>query len=220
MTSSSSARQKKYRLSPRQITTLKVVIHLTSLFFFALLILQTLSGQLGADPVQGLSHFTGKAALNTLFVTLLISPLAQWWKQASLVKVRRLLGLYSFFWAVLHLLVYVLLDLNLDWALLASEIAERPYLTVGAVCWLILFALAVTSTQSMQRRLGKRWQQLHYWVYLAVLLAPVHYFWSVKSGVVEPLLYIAGAIMLLSFRKKTFKRWIPKFHQQTPSEER
>ncbi|MDO6706681.1 protein-methionine-sulfoxide reductase heme-binding subunit MsrQ [Photobacterium sp. 1_MG-2023] len=209
---------RKIRLTPSHITALKTVIHAVSLFYVALLVLQTLQGQFGADPVQGLSHFTGKAALNTLFITLMVSPIAKWWKQGSLVKVRRVLGLYSFFWAVLHLLVYILLDLNLDWALLASEIAERPYLTVGAVCWLILCALAVTSTQKIQRKLGKRWQQLHNWVYLAVLLAPVHYFWSVKSGVTEPALYLFGALILLSFRKKTLLRWVPKSFRQISSE--
>ncbi|MCM0148834.1 protein-methionine-sulfoxide reductase heme-binding subunit MsrQ [Photobacterium galatheae] len=208
---------KKLKLKPGHITVFKTVIHLVSLSFFALLIFKVLSEQLGADPVQGLSHFTGKAALNTLFLTLLISPIAKWWKQGALVKVRRVLGLYSFFWAATHLLVYILLDLNLNWSLLASEIAERPYLTVGAVCWLILFALAVTSTQGMQRRLGKRWQQLHYWVYLAVILAPVHYYWSVKSDISEPALYLIGALILLGFRRKTFKRWLPGvFTQASP----
>ncbi|MEL6114021.1 protein-methionine-sulfoxide reductase heme-binding subunit MsrQ [Photobacterium sp. SP02] len=208
------------RLKPAHITALKTLIHLVSMGFLAMLTFQLLNGRLGADPVQGLSHFTGKAALNTLFITLLVSPVAKLLKQGALVKVRRVLGLYSFFWAALHLLVYVLLDLNLNWSLLASEIVERPYLTIGAVCWLILFALAITSTQGMQRKLGKRWQQLHYWVYLVAVLAPVHYYWSVKSGIVEPALYIAGALMLLSFRRKTFKRWLPKFPQHTPSEER
>lgn len=209
---------KSIRLKPGHITAIKTVIHLVSLSFLAVLIFRALSEQLGADPVQGLSHFTGKAALNTLFITLLISPIAKWWKQGALVKVRRVLGLYSFFWALLHLLVYVLLDLNLNWSLLASEIAKRPYLTIGAVCWLILFALAVTSTQGMQRRLGKRWQQLHYWVYLAVLLAPIHYYWSVKSNITEPALYLVGALILLSFRRKTFRRWLPRFFTQTSTE--
>lgn len=209
---------KSFKMKPGHITALKAVIHLVSLSFLALLTLKAFNGQLGADPVQGLSQFTGKAALNTLFITLMVSPIAKWWKQGALVKVRRVLGLYSFFWAAIHLLVYILLDLNLDWSLLASEIAERPYLTVGAVCWLILFALAVTSTQKMQRQLGKRWQQLHYWVYLAVILAPVHYYWSVKSDISEPALYLIGALILLSLRRKTFKRWLPRFFTQTSPE--
>ncbi|WP_302481067.1 protein-methionine-sulfoxide reductase heme-binding subunit MsrQ [Photobacterium ganghwense] len=199
----------RLKLSPRHITVLKTLIHVVSLLFVAQLVLLTLTGGFGADPVQGISHFTGKAALNTLLLTLCVSPVTRWLKQGLLVRVRRLLGLYSFSWAVLHLTAYLVLDLGLDWSLLLSEITERPYLTVGAACWLILCALAATSPQRMQRRLGTRWQKLHNWVYLAVVLAPVHYYWSVKSGVVEPLLYLLFAFVLLACRYRTFKRWLP-----------
>ncbi|MCG7587561.1 protein-methionine-sulfoxide reductase heme-binding subunit MsrQ [Photobacterium sp. OFAV2-7] len=199
------------KITPRHITVLKVIIHLVSLGFLTMMIAQTMTGGLGADPVEGLSHFTGMAALNTLMITLLISPIARRFKMGQLVKVRRLVGLYSFFWAAIHLLVYLALDLSFDISLLASEIVDRPYLTVGAISWLILFALAVTSTQGMQRRLGPKWQKLHNWVYLALLLAPIHYYWSVKSGLAEPAIYIAGALILLAFRHKTFRRWLPTF---------
>ncbi|MCW8331703.1 protein-methionine-sulfoxide reductase heme-binding subunit MsrQ [Photobacterium sp. SDRW27] len=197
------------KLLPRHITGLKVIIHLTSLSFLTLLVYQTLTGGLGADPVQGLSHFTGKAALNTLMITLMISPIARYLKQGSLVKVRRLVGLYSFFWAAIHLLGYLALDLNFDWTLLASEITSRPYLTLGAISWLILLALAITSAQGIQRRMGAKWQKLHNWVYLALLLIPIHYYWSVKSGVTEPALYLLAAVALLACRHKTFRRWLP-----------
>lgn len=197
------------KLSPLHIFWLKVVIHIVSLGFFLLLVGQTLAGDLGADPIQGISHFTGKAALNTLMITLLLSPLARYFKQAALVRVRRLVGMYSFFWAVLHLSGYLILDLGLDWQLLGSEIVSRPYLTLGAISWIILASLAITSTQGMQRRLGRHWQKLHNWVYLALLLAPIHYYWSVKSGIVEPGIYFLIAITLLSFRWKTFKKWLP-----------
>lgn len=197
------------RITPQHIKGLKAVIHLLSAGFLAMLVYQTLTGALGADPVQGISHYTGKAALNMLLATMLISPLARWLKQGALVKVRRLTGLYSFFWAALHLLNYLVLDLGLNWSLLASEITSRPYLTLGAASWLILFALAITSTQGMQRRLGSRWQKLHNWVYLAIVLAPVHYYWSVKSGLAEPAMYIAAALLLLALRHRTFKRWFP-----------
>ncbi|PSW16899.1 protein-methionine-sulfoxide reductase heme-binding subunit MsrQ [Photobacterium sanctipauli] len=198
----------RFKITPRHIFWLKVVIHLVSLGFLALLVLQTLSGGLGADPIQGISHFTGKAALNTLMITLIISPLARHFKQGMLVRVRRLVGLYSFFWALLHMMGYMVLDLNLNLALLVSEIVERPYLTLGAISWLILFALAVTSTQAIQRKMGPRWQQLHNWVYLAVLLAPIHYYWSVKSGIIEPAIYITCVVGILALRHQTFRRWL------------
>ncbi|MGF1873262.1 protein-methionine-sulfoxide reductase heme-binding subunit MsrQ [Photobacterium indicum] len=205
------------KLSPRHIFWLKVVIHIVSLGFLLQLVGQTLTGNLGADPIQGISHFTGKAALNTLMITLLLSPLARYFKQGALVRVRRLVGMYSFFWAALHLSGYLILDLGLDWQLLASEIISRPYLSLGAISWIILASLAITSTQGMQRRLGRRWQKLHNWVYLALLLAPIHYYWSVKSGIVEPSLYILIAITLLSFRWKTFKKWLPSSSRRLQS---
>jgi len=205
------------KLSPRHIFWLKVVIHIVSLVFLLQLVGQTLTGNLGADPIQGISHFTGKAALNTLMITLLLSPLARYFKQGALVRVRRLVGIYSFFWAALHLSGYLILDLGLDWQLLASEIISRPYLSLGAISWIILASLAITSTQGMQRRLGRRWQKLHNWVYLALLLAPIHYYWSVKSGIVEPGLYILMAITLLSFRWKTFKKWLPSSSRRLQS---
>ncbi|MEH6530959.1 MAG: protein-methionine-sulfoxide reductase heme-binding subunit MsrQ [Photobacterium frigidiphilum] len=205
------------KLSPRHIFWLKVVIHIVSLGFLLLLVGQTLTGNLGADPIQGISHFTGKAALNMLMITLLLSPLARYFKQGALVRVRRLVGMYSFFWAALHLSGYLILDLGLDWQLLGSEIVSRPYLTLGAISWIILASLAITSTQGMQRRLGRRWQKLHNWVYLALLLAPIHYYWSVKSGIVEPGIYILMAITLLSFRWKTFKKWLPSSSRRLQS---
>ncbi|MGF1792853.1 protein-methionine-sulfoxide reductase heme-binding subunit MsrQ [Photobacterium profundum] len=205
------------KISPRHIFWLKVIIHIVSLGFLLLLVGQTLTGNLGADPIQGISHFTGKAALNTLMITLLLSPLARYFKQGALVRVRRLVGMYSFFWAALHLSGYLILDLGLDWRLLASEIISRPYLSLGAISWIILASLAITSTQGMQRRLGRRWQKLHNWVYLALLLAPIHYYWSVKSGIVEPGLYILMAITLLSFRWKTFKKWLPSSSRRLQS---
>ena len=159
--------------------------------------------------MQGISHYTGKAALNTLLLTLCISPLAKLLKAGMLVRVRRLVGLYCFFWALLHLAGYIALDLNFNWSLVLDEIVSRPYLSVGAFSWLILLALAVTSTQGIQRRMGKHWQKLHNWVYLATLLAPIHYIWSVKSGLIEPIIYILVALGLLAFRYKTFIKGLP-----------
>lgn len=194
------------KLTPKHIIVLKVLIHLVSLGFLGLLIIAINIDNLAGDPVQGIIHYTGISTLNTLFITLLVSPLARWTKQGLLVRVRRLLGLYSFFWAVLHLVAFAVLDLGLDWSLLASEIVKRPYLTVGAVVWVILFLLAVTSTQSIQRKMGPKWQKLHNWVYLAAILAPIHFYWSVKSEVAEPAIYILIATGLLLVRWKTLKQ--------------
>ncbi|WP_318478351.1 protein-methionine-sulfoxide reductase heme-binding subunit MsrQ [Photobacterium leiognathi] len=205
---STSTNNRRFKLKPQHITWLKVLIHAISLLFVAILIIQTFNGGFGADPVKGIEHYTGKAALNTLFLTLLISPIARWGKQAALIKVRRMLGLYSFFWALLHLTIYVSLDLVFDWALISEEIIQRPYLAIGAVSWVILLLLTLTSTQKIQRKLGTRWQQLHNWVYVALLLSPIHYLWSVKSGITEPVIYLIVACALLYWRKDKLKRWL------------
>ncbi|WP_305819226.1 protein-methionine-sulfoxide reductase heme-binding subunit MsrQ [Photobacterium leiognathi] len=203
-----STNNHRFKVKPQHITWLKVLIHAISLLFVAILIIQTFNSGFGADPVKGIEHYTGKAALNTLFLTLLISPIARWGKQAALIKVRRVLGLYSFLWALLHLTIYVSLDLGFDWALIGEEIIQRPYLAIGAVSWVILLLLTLTSTQKIQRKLGTRWQQLHNWVYVALLLSPIHYLWSVKSGITEPVIYLIVACALLYWRKDKLKRWL------------
>ncbi|NVH48200.1 protein-methionine-sulfoxide reductase heme-binding subunit MsrQ [Photobacterium damselae] len=199
------------RITPKQITVIKSMVHIFSLIFMIYFVLLTLQGGFGADPVKGMEHFTGKAALNMLLLTLLVSPLAKVFRQGLLMKLRRMLGLYSFFWATLHFAIYISLDLGFDFSLLGEEIFKRPYLTIGAVCWVILLLLAATSFQKIQRKMGKKWQTLHYWVYLALILAPIHYYWSVKSGLIEPSLYLVVAVLLLIWRKDFFMRLLGKF---------
>ncbi|HIF9520073.1 TPA: protein-methionine-sulfoxide reductase heme-binding subunit MsrQ [Photobacterium damselae] len=199
------------RITPKQITIIKSMVHIFSLIFMIYFVLLTLQGGFGADPVKGMEHFTGKAALNMLLLTLLVSPLAKGFRQGLLMKLRRMLGLYSFFWATLHFTIYISLDLGFDFSLLGEEIFKRPYLTIGAVCWVILLLLAATSFQKIQRKMGKTWQTLHYWVYLALILAPIHYYWSVKSGLIEPSLYLVVAVLLLIWRKDFFMRLLGKF---------
>lgn len=199
------------RITPKQITIIKSMVHIISLIFMIYFVLLTLQGGFGADPVKGMEHFTGKAALNMLILTLLVSPLAKGFRHGLLMKLRRMLGLYSFFWAMLHFAIYISLDLGFDFSLLGEEIFKRPYLTIGALCWVILLLLAATSFQKIQRKMGKKWQTLHYWVYLALILAPIHYYWSVKSGLIEPSLYLVVAMLLLIWRKDFFMRLLGKF---------
>lgn len=124
---------------------------------------------------------TGLMALKLLLATLLVSPLAQLTRQSLLMRTRRLLGIWCFVWASLHLLSYLLLELGGNVALLGSELLRRPYLTLGLAAWLILLALTLTSTRRAMSALGPRWQKLHNLVYLAAIIAPLHYLWSVKT---------------------------------------
>lgn len=199
------------RLTLRHITLLKVALHLAAFLPLAYLFMAAMQGWLSADPAKDIQHFTGRMALKLLLATLLVSPLTRYLKQPLLIRTRRLLGVWCFVWASLHLTSYYLLELGYDHLrLLGSEIVSRPYLLLGMLCWVILFALAVTSFQRAQRRLGRRWQTLHNAIYLVAILAPVHYLWSVKVFSPQPWIYALLALLLLGWRynklRKLFSR--------------
>ena len=196
------------RLTAKQITWLKVLLHLAGLLPFIWLFWAASQGYFSADPAKDIQHFTGRMALKFLLATLLVTPLARYAKQPLLIRTRRLLGLWCFAWATLHLTSYALLELGINnLALLGSELVTRPYLTLGIVSWVILLALTLTSTQYAQRKLGRRWQLLHNFVYLVAILAPIHYLWSVKILSPQPILYALAAIVLLAWRYKKFRQW-------------
>lgn len=196
------------RLSAKQITWLKVALHLAGLLPFLWLFWAINNGGLSADPVKDIQHFTGRTALKFLLAALLVTPLARYAKQPLLIRTRRLLGLWCFAWATLHLTSYALLELGIhNLGLLGRELITRPYLTLGIISWLILFALTLTSTQAAQRKLGKRWQLLHNFVYLVAILAPIHYLWSVKILSPQPIIYALLALLLLACRYKKFRQW-------------
>jgi len=155
---------------------------------------------LGADPVKKLEHECGKTALNMLLITLLVTPVRQLTGFTHLVRLRRMLGLFAFCYALLHFAVYVSLDLEFNFGTLFADIAKRPYITIGFVALLLLIPLAVTSTNRMMRRLGRRWQKLHRAVYVIAILGVWHFYWQVKRDVREPLIYAAILAALLLYR--------------------
>ncbi len=196
------------RLTLKQISWLKVVLHLAGFLPFVWLFWAASQGYFSADPAKDIQHFTGRMALKFLLASLLVTPLARYGRQPLLIRTRRLLGLWCLAWATLHLTSYALLELGINnLLLLGSELVSRPYLMLGIVSWLILLALAATSTQWAQRKLGRRWQQLHNFVYLVAILASVHYLWSVKILSPQPLVYAAIAFALLALRYKKFRQW-------------
>lgn len=195
------------RLSPKQIVWLKILIWLLGILPLLWLMLAVNQGWLSADPAKDIQHFTGRMALKFLLASLAVTPLARYGKQPLLIRCRRLLGLWCFAWATLHLTSYATLELGLDFSLLGSELIKRPYLTLGIISWLILLALAATSTLWAQRKLGSGWQKLHNFVYLVAILAPVHYLWSVKSLSPLPVFYAIGATILLAFRYRKIRQW-------------
>lgn len=161
-------------------------------------------GQLGANPVETLTHQTGTSALVLLLLTLCITPLRTISGQHWLLRLRRMLGLYSFFYALLHVLTYVVFDHNLDVAAIARDVLKRPFVTLGFAAFVLLLPLAATSFNQAIRWLGgRRWQALHRSVYLIAILVCLHYLWLVKiTGIVEPLLYSAATALLLGWRAR------------------
>ena len=204
--SAAAARGPRRRPPEPGLIVAKALVHLLALLPAAWLAWQIRSelllgsGGLGADPVAAIEHFLGLWALRLLMLTLAITPLRQLTGRAVLLRFRRMLGLYVFFYATLHFAAWVVLDLRMDWSQVGAAIAKKPYVTVGFAAWLLLVPLAATSFQKAMRTLGRRWGQLHRAVYVIAILAVLHFWWLVKSDVREPALYAAIAAVLLGWR--------------------
>jgi sulfoxide reductase heme-binding subunit YedZ len=194
------------RRAPPGIVVAKTLLHVAALLPAAWLgwqvwtVARTGNDALGADPVAEIEHRLGLWALRLLMATLAITPLRQLTGKAVLVRFRRMLGLYAFFYACLHFSAYLVLDLRGYWTQIFEEIAKRPYITVGFAAWLLLLPLAITSTTGWIRRLGRNWARLHKLIYAAGVLAVLHFWWLVKSDVREPALYAGILAMLLGWR--------------------
>ncbi len=167
---------------------------------FAHLVWDATHGTLGPDPVAQLEHRSGDWALRLMLATLAVTPLRRLSGWHKAIRFRRMLGLFAFFYASVHLTIYLVIDLGGFWSQLLGEIVKRPYITVGFAAWLLLIPLALTSTQRMMRRLGRHWQRLHRLAYLIALLGVLHYFWLVKADHREPALYLAIWIALMLVR--------------------
>ena len=186
----------------------KTLIHVLALTPLIWLYYGAFNDAIGADPVERVIHFTGIGAFNLLIITLLVSPLAKKFKWANIMKSRRLLGVYTFVYALFHLLNFIFFELQFDFVLLLSEIIKRPYITVGMAAFLMMFALTLTSLNNIKRRMGKSWQKLHNAIYLMAVLIGIHFYWSVKSEIIEPSIYLVIVFALLSLRRERIKDWL------------
>jgi sulfoxide reductase heme-binding subunit YedZ len=187
--------------NPKQLTLIKVAVFLLCLLPLALLIQAALDDALGANPIEAITRDLGDWALRLLLVTLAVTPLRRWFELAWLLRLRRMLGLFAFFYALLHVSSYVVLDQFFDWNEILRDIIKRPFITVGFTAFVLLIPLAATSTNAMQRRLGgRRWQTLHRAVYAIGGLAVLHYWWMVKQDVSQPLVYALILSVLLGVR--------------------
>lgn len=172
----------------------------------AWLAVEALQGRLGANPIERVTHHTGWWGLTLLMATLAVTPLRRLtgWNQA--VRLRRLVGLFAFFYIVLHFLTWLALDHFFYWPGILEDIAKRPYITAGFTAFLLLIPLAITSTKGWIRRLGRRWALLHRLIYVAAGLGVLHFFWRVKADTREPLVFAAVLALLLALRLPVVRR--------------
>jgi sulfoxide reductase heme-binding subunit YedZ len=185
----------------------KPFVHLLCLVPFSLLLWAAFNDGLGANPVEKLTHGTGDWTLRLLLITLGISPLRQWTGQAAFARFRRMLGLYTFFYGCCHFSIWFIADHSLDVAGMVEDIVKRPYITLGFSALMLMLPLAITSSQAMIRRLGKKWKTLHQLVYLIISLGILHFVWLVKADYLEPTIYAIIALILLVHRVGPMKRF-------------
>ncbi|MBM4192655.1 MAG: sulfoxide reductase heme-binding subunit YedZ [Gammaproteobacteria bacterium] len=188
---------------PIPAQSLKPLVFVAALIPAALLIAGVMgvaNQSLGPNPIREMLHVTGKTALNLLMITLTVSPVRAATGRIAIQGIRRMLGLFCFAYALLHFLVYAVLELDLDFSDLGREIVRRPFIVVGSVALLALIPLAATSTNRLMRKLGRRWQTLHRLIYPITILGVWHYYWQVKADIREPLIYAAVLATLLGFR--------------------
>ncbi|HEB96688.1 MAG TPA: sulfoxide reductase heme-binding subunit YedZ [Sedimenticola thiotaurini] len=187
------------------VRVVKPAAFLLMLLPAVLLLARGIGGELGANPVETITRSTGDWTLRLLLLTLAVTPLRRLTGWGELLRLRRMIGLFSFFYACLHLATYVVLDLGFNLSWVAEDVVKRPYITLGFSVFLLLLPLALTSTNRAIRRLGRRWKRLHRLVYLCAIGGVIHFLWLVKADLRTPLIYLA--VLLLLFALRIPGRW-------------
>ena len=182
------------------LSYLKPLAFLICVVPFGQLLYRAYTGDLGANPIDTITRFTGSWALFILLTSLSVTPLRKLTGRNDLIKFRRMLGLFAFFYAALHFSTFLALDHFFDWQRIFKDILKRPYVTAGFSGFMLMVPLAITSTAGMIRRLGKRWQQLHRLVYLVAIAGVIHFYWLVKADISRPAQYGAVLALLLGYR--------------------
>lgn len=190
----------------RSLVWFKAALFALCLLPLARLVFFAFADRLGANPIEFVLRSLGTWTLTLLLITLSITPLRRLTGWNSLIRMRRMLGLFVFFYACLHFLAYAGVDQSFDLNAILADVVKHPYITVGFASFVLLIPLAVTSTNAMQRRLGgKRWVQLHRLVYLIAVGGIVHYLWLVKKDLTQPLLY--GLVLCVLLGVRLWWRW-------------
>jgi sulfoxide reductase heme-binding subunit YedZ len=190
----------QFNIQNSKLKIAKAAVFLASLTPLYCLAYFAFTDNLGANPIEVITHWTGDSTIIFLLITLTVTPLRKisGWNDA--VKFRRMLGLFAFFYACLHFTTYIWLDQFFDFRGMIKDIAKRPFITVGFTSFVLLIPLAVTSTAAMVRRLGKRWQKLHRAIYVIAAAGVIHYWWLVKKDIRWPLIYGGFLTALLGYR--------------------
>jgi len=179
---------------------IKPILFTVCLAPFIALVIGAVNNSLGTNPVETMTHETGEWTLRFLLLTLMITPLRRLSGKSWLIKLRRMLGLYAFFYACLHFITYIWFDQYFGWTEIIKDIPKRPFITVGFTAFVLLIPLAITSNNKMMRRLKKNWIKLHKLVYVIAVLGILHFLWLVKADTQEPLIYASILLILLGYR--------------------
>jgi methionine sulfoxide reductase heme-binding subunit len=180
-------------------------IFILSLFPFLIIIYKIYFNQLGPEPVKEITHHTGEWTLIFICLTLAMSPLKRFTNLTIWIKFRRMLGLFVFFYATIHLITYVVIDYRFDWQQIFNDVLKKRYILIGFSAWILLIPLAVTSSQKMIKLLKKNWKKLHKIIYLIAIFGSLHYIWLSKTIFFKPLIYTVIIILLLLLRIKILK---------------
>ena len=198
--------------NPARTGWLKPAIFTTALIPLGWVVWRIGANDLGPDPAQELAISTGEWTLRFLLLTLSLTPLRQITRQVAFVRVRRMVGLFTLFYAAIHFTVWMSLLLGFRWYAIGEELLERPYISIGFIALLILIALGITSPKAMVRRMGKNWKRLHRLIYPAAILAIVHLTWILRADLSEAVLYGSILAILLGYR---LWRQMGKLREQT-----
>ena len=185
---------------------LKPGIFILSLIPFLVIISKIYFNQLGPEPVKEITHHTGEWTLIFICLTLAMSPLKRLTNLGVWIKFRRMLGLFVFFYATIHLLTYVGIDYRFDWAPIFNDVVKKKYIFIGFSAWLLLIPLAITSSQKMMKLLKHNWNKLHKLIYVIAIFGSLHYIWLSKSIFFKPLIFMIIILVLLVLRIKIKKR--------------
>lgn len=194
------SRNPKQQKSKRKILWYKPIVFLVALIPFLVMVVALFTNSAGPNPIEYLEKESGEWSIRFLLLSLAMTPASQLLKKMWPIKIRRMIGLFAFFYVSVHMLVYAVFDQSLNLGDIWQDIVERPFITIGFVGFLILLPLAVTSNKIMIAKLGTRWRALHKWVYLAALAGVTHYLWLAKGEIPDPVVYLLILVLLLGYR--------------------